>query len=211
MVRIMLWKKGIRMANNEGKYNIKAASKKLGIQPGTLRAWERRYQIIAPVRNESGHRLYTEEHMRILTWLIQKVNKGFTISQAVALLEKNNYALIDADTASANDKQEDLSSDLLHQLLSALLEFDEGTAHELMDRIFSLYSVDKVLVDILGTLLVKIGDMWERMKLQVLMNILLLLFYARELESFYTGYLLMDFYLKPFRYADLENGMSSAY
>ncbi|QFT89433.1 HTH-type transcriptional repressor YcgE [Bacillus sp. THAF10] len=150
------------MANNEGKYNIKAASKKLGIQPGTLRAWERRYQIIAPVRNESGHRLYTEEHMRILTWLIQKVNKGFTISQAVALLEKNNYALIDADTASANDKQEDLSSDLLHQLLSALLEFDEGTAHELMDRIFSLYSVDKVLVDILGTLLVKIGDMWEK-------------------------------------------------
>ncbi|MCM3617402.1 MerR family transcriptional regulator [Sutcliffiella horikoshii] len=147
------------MANNEGKYNIKAASKILGIQPGTLRAWERRYQIIAPVRNESGHRLYTEEHIRILKWLMQKVNKGFTISQAVSLFEKNNQALL--ETEQMHTDQEDMSTDLLNQLLEALLEFNEGQAHELMDKIFSLYSVEKVLIDILGTLLVKIGDMWE--------------------------------------------------
>ncbi|WP_404442564.1 MerR family transcriptional regulator [Sutcliffiella horikoshii] len=148
------------MANNEGKYNIKAASKMLGIQPGTLRAWERRYQIIAPVRNESGHRLYTEEHIKILKWLIQRVNKGFTISQAVSLLEKNNQAILESDSPQHTDQQ-DLSTDLLNQLLEALLEFNEGQAHELMDKIFSLYSVEKVLIDILGTLLVKVGDMWE--------------------------------------------------
>ncbi|KMJ59785.1 MerR family transcriptional regulator [Bacillus sp. LL01] len=147
------------MLNNEGKYNIKAASKMLGIQPGTLRAWERRYQIIAPVRNESGHRLYTEEHIKILKWLIQKVNKGFTISQAVSLLEKNNQGLLESDLTHTD--QEDLSVDLLNQLMEALMEFNEGQAHELMDKIFSLYSVEKVLIDILGTLLVKIGDMWE--------------------------------------------------
>lgn len=65
------------MATEEGKYNIKAVSKMLGIQPGTLRAWERRYQIVAPKRNESGHRLYTEEHIKVLKWLIRKVDQVF--------------------------------------------------------------------------------------------------------------------------------------
>src|SRR4051794_11736833 len=74
----------------EGKYNIKAVSKMLGIQSGTLRAWERRYQVVAPVRNESGHRLYTEHHVKTLKWLLSKTEQGFTISQAVSLLEQNN-------------------------------------------------------------------------------------------------------------------------
>src|SRR6478609_278636 len=72
---------------HEGKYNIKAISNMVGIQPGTLRAWERRYQILNPVRNDSGHRLYTEEDLRKLKWLTEKVSGGFTISQAVSLLE----------------------------------------------------------------------------------------------------------------------------
>ncbi len=73
----------------EGKYNLKAISQMLGIQAGTLRAWERRYQIIAPVRNEAGHRLYTEEHVKIIKWLLVKVNNGFTISQAVHLYNQS--------------------------------------------------------------------------------------------------------------------------
>ena len=48
-----------------GKYNIKAVSNILGIQPSTLRAWERRYHIIAPKRNHAGHRLYTESIFKL--------------------------------------------------------------------------------------------------------------------------------------------------
>ncbi|TKJ03751.1 MerR family transcriptional regulator, partial [Bacillus cereus] len=47
------------MPTLNGKYNIKAVSNIIGVQPSTLRAWERRYQIIAPKRNQAGHRLYT--------------------------------------------------------------------------------------------------------------------------------------------------------
>jgi DNA-binding transcriptional MerR regulator len=66
---------------------MKAVSTMVGILPGTIRAWERRYQMIAPIRNEAGHRLYSDNHVRKLKWLVQKVNDGFTISQAVSLLE----------------------------------------------------------------------------------------------------------------------------
>ncbi len=60
------------MPTLSGKYNIKAVSNIIGVQPSTLRAWERRYQIIAPKRNQAGHRLYTEEHIQILKWLMEK-------------------------------------------------------------------------------------------------------------------------------------------
>lgn len=149
------------MSIQEGKYNIKAASKMLGIQAGTLRAWERRYNMIAPVRNESGHRLYSESHIKTLRWLINKVNKGFTISQAVNLLETNPLSLNEQSETKIKPANQDRSLDLMDELLHSLLSFDENSAHELLNRAFSLYSVDKVVIEILGTLLVKIGDLWE--------------------------------------------------
>ncbi len=69
------------MASLEGKYNIKAIATMLGIEPGTLRAWERRYRIVKPIRNQAGHRLYSDEHVAILRWLMDKVDKGFPLDK----------------------------------------------------------------------------------------------------------------------------------
>ncbi|SHS36715.1 cobalamin B12-binding domain-containing protein [Mycobacteroides abscessus subsp. abscessus] len=151
------------METEDGKYNIKAVSKMLGIQAGTLRAWERRYQMVAPKRNESGHRLYTEEHVRILRWLQDKVNKGFTISQAVTLLENNE--LEEKEGLLLVQTGVDQSIAMADKLLQSLLVFDEKTAHDIINQAFSFFTVDKVLVDILGALLVKIGDLWESSKI----------------------------------------------
>ncbi|KAA0562741.1 MerR family transcriptional regulator [Bacillus sp. CH30_1T] len=145
----------------EGKYNIKAVSTILGIQPGTLRAWERRYQIIAPVRNESGHRLYTDQHLNILKWLVEKVNRGFTISQAVALLDKQELEENEIASSERKDRTQSISDDLL----KALLRFNETKSHELINQSFAVYTIDKVVIDILGSLLVKIGDLWENGKI----------------------------------------------
>ncbi len=145
----------------EGKYNIKAVSNILGIQPGTLRAWERRYNIIAPVRNDSGHRLYTEKHLSILKWLVDRVNQGFTISQAVALLD--NQEIEESELSSYEQKDRTIS--ISEELLKALLSFDETKAHELINQSFTIYTIEKVVIDILGSLLVKIGDLWENGKI----------------------------------------------
>ncbi len=135
----------------------------LGIQPGTLRAWERRYQIIEPIRNTAGHRLYSDEHVAILRWLIDKVNKGFTIGQAVGLFEKGNITLY----ANEPGHHDDYSVKLSEEILEALLSFEENKAHQLLNQAFSLFSIDKVTIDILGTLLVKVGHMWENNEISV--------------------------------------------
>ncbi|PEA55865.1 MerR family transcriptional regulator [Bacillus pseudomycoides] len=141
------------MPNSTGKYNIKAISNMLGIHPGTLRAWERRYQIITPKRNDAGHRLYTEEHVQIFKWLINKLNQGFTIGQAVNLLENNqlqNHNLLEKEY----NKVELLVDDILY----SLLKFDEIQALELLNEAFSIFSIDKVITDVFIKLLVKLRE-----------------------------------------------------
>jgi len=147
------------MASTQGKYNIKAVSNMLGIQPGTLRAWERRYKMIRPNRNEAGHRLYTDEHIKILKWLIDKVNRGFTISQAVSLLENNQNHL--ASTEQNESAPQDQIESFSEEILEALLSFNEQEAHKKLDYVFSIYSPEKVAIEIIGPSLVKIGQLWE--------------------------------------------------
>lgn len=131
------------MPTLNGKYNIKAVSNIIGIQPSTLRAWERRYQIIAPKRNHAGHRLYTEEHIRILKWLMDKVSSGMMIGQAVQLLEGNRLQ---------SDVQKEIHYDrevvLVDDLLQALLKFDEITTSALLNEAFSIYATEKVIASI---------------------------------------------------------------
>lgn len=131
------------MPTLNGKYNIKAVSNIIGIQPSTLRAWERRYQIIAPKRNHAGHRLYTEEHIEILKWLMDKVSSGMMIGQAVQLLERNRLQ---------RSVQKEIHSDrevvLVDDLLQALLKFDEITTSALLNEAFSIYATEKVIASI---------------------------------------------------------------
>ena len=150
------------MSDKVGKYNIKAVSKVIGIQPGTLRAWERRYKIIAPKRNKAGHRLYTENQVEELKWLKSKLDEGFTIGQAVSLLE--NKAVQQYGIQSKEDREnpiDKIKSELIHQLL----QFNETKAHEILNQAFCYYTPQKVMLDILGSVLLKIGDLWKKQRI----------------------------------------------
>lgn len=67
-------------------FNTKAVVRQTGVPAPTLRAWERRYGILAPRRGENDYRLYSERDMATITWLRERVENGLTISQAIALL-----------------------------------------------------------------------------------------------------------------------------
>ncbi|MFC0188430.1 MerR family transcriptional regulator [Fictibacillus aquaticus] len=175
---------------SEGKYNIKAVSKMLGIQAGTLRAWERRYAIVQPKRNEAGHRLYTDDQIYILKWLINKVNKGFTISQAVDLAQSGELY---KEPAFVQSSAEDQASRLSEQILEALLTFQERKAQDLISQAFSMYTIEKVVIDILGSLLVKIGYMWEEKKITVAHE-----HYASSFLRVKIGQILHSFSVDPY-------------
>ena len=45
-------------------YSIGDVAKRCGINPVTLRAWQRRYGLLKPQRSEGGHRLFDEEDIQ---------------------------------------------------------------------------------------------------------------------------------------------------
>ncbi|MBV7338587.1 MerR family transcriptional regulator [Chloroflexi bacterium TSY] len=67
---------------------MKAVVQQTGLKPDTLRAWERRYGLPNPRRTESGHRLYSQQDIAVLQWLIARQNEGLSISRAAALLHR---------------------------------------------------------------------------------------------------------------------------
>ncbi|MFN0086295.1 MAG: MerR family transcriptional regulator [Blastocatellia bacterium] len=74
-------------------YPIRAVSKQTGISIDTLRAWEKRYQVVAPRRDKRG-RLYTEADMQRLRLLSAAVDNGHAIGRLAALKDEELQALI---------------------------------------------------------------------------------------------------------------------
>ncbi|MGC9385459.1 MAG: MerR family transcriptional regulator [Hydrogenovibrio sp.] len=103
---------------------IREVAKITGLNPITIRAWERRYDLVEPIRTESGHRLYTPEHIVTLQEAVKLTQQGIPISQIKALLPEPKVAI----PAQNDDIRQPLiqqvekqDSTQLNQLLESLL------------------------------------------------------------------------------------------
>lgn len=65
--------------------NIKAVCQGVGINANTLRAWERRYAIIAPPRDESNRRDYSLQDVDRLRLIVQLVERGLLIGDLATM------------------------------------------------------------------------------------------------------------------------------
>lgn len=78
---------------NADQFNIQVASKLTGLNPHTIRAWEKRYQAVTPARDEKGRRVYNKDELSRLALLNQLVFNGHNISSIAFLDEKDLNAL----------------------------------------------------------------------------------------------------------------------
>lgn len=67
-----------------GRYKIKTISELCGFSPTLLRAWESRHNLLEPVRQPSGHRLYTDDDLRVLRRVSQLLAQGQSIGEIAA-------------------------------------------------------------------------------------------------------------------------------
>jgi MerR family transcriptional regulator, light-induced transcriptional regulator len=75
----------LKLFSNTPVFNTKAVVQQTGIAAPTLRAWERRYDLLSPERANNDYRLYSERDIALIRWLKQCINTGMSISQAIAL------------------------------------------------------------------------------------------------------------------------------
>jgi DNA-binding transcriptional MerR regulator len=76
-------------------YSIGDVSERCGINPVTLRAWQRRYGLLKPQRSEGGHRQFDEEDIQRIEEIKRWMKSGVPVSKVKALLEGSRLAAHD--------------------------------------------------------------------------------------------------------------------
>jgi DNA-binding transcriptional MerR regulator len=146
--------------DSDGVLRIGELSKRTGVSPDLLRAWERRYGLLQPVRSAGGLRLYTRADVERVRAMRGHLDQGLAAAEAAAL----------ALRADARDEEDAvaLRPELVRDdLAGALDRFDEPRAQALFDRLLAVATVDTLLTDIVLPYLRALGDRWQRGEVSV--------------------------------------------
>ena len=73
---------------DDGLFPIRAVAHITDINPITLRAWERRYGLICPLRTDTGHRLYSADDIEKIQRVKTMSAQGMGFAQIAALLDR---------------------------------------------------------------------------------------------------------------------------
>ncbi|OIJ26760.1 MerR family transcriptional regulator [Nocardioides luteus] len=142
-------------------YTIKHAAQRVGITTATLRAWERRYGVIAPDRSESGYRLYGEHDVAVLRSMKHLVDQGWAVGLAAAEAIRLDRAQPTHDTtAEAPDGGSGPSPDLARRMTAAAAALDTGDLAATLDEVFALSSFETVMTEHVFPALEELGDAW---------------------------------------------------
>ncbi len=107
-------------------YSIQFVSNITGINPHTIRAWEKRYSAVVPKRNESGRRVYNNEEVERLQMLHDLVDIGNNISD-IANLPQDQLTNLHKQyitKGSSKKKKETIDIDFNRVLQNLILALD---------------------------------------------------------------------------------------
>src|SRR4051794_24467141 len=130
-------------------------SKRSGVSPHVLRAWERRYGLLRPVRSSGGLRLYSADDLDRVRRMREHLGEGVAAAEAAALVTGAAHAGAAAGPAFEAEAAR-------HELGAALESFDEARANEVIDALLAVTTIDVFLRDVLLPYLHELGERWER-------------------------------------------------
>lgn len=132
----------------EELFPIREVSRLTGINPVTLRAWERRYGLIQPTRTESGHRLYSMADVEAVRSILAWTERGVAVSKVGSILSRS----ASSKAQESPDQQQAAASEWSEwqaQVQRAVSSFDENRLDLVYGQIFATYSLPVVFQEIL--------------------------------------------------------------
>jgi DNA-binding transcriptional MerR regulator len=139
-----------------GYVRIGELAKRTGASPELLRAWEQRYGLLQPTRTPGGFRLYSAADEARVQRMQGLVSGGLAAAQAARLVLSGGEPEPRTDSGSAAPLEEAAGN-----LSAALDRLDEQAANSALDRLFSAYTVETVLQEVVLPYLHRLGDRWE--------------------------------------------------
>jgi methanogenic corrinoid protein MtbC1 len=134
--------------------NIAALTKRTGVPPDTIRKWEQRYGVLRPARTSGGQRRYSEVDVARVEWLKARLEEGYRIGEAAALLGSGEAVVLSPGHLRA-------------AIVEAASNSDVDALARLVDQALALPSLEESFVEVLGPALIEVGDNWASGDLSV--------------------------------------------
>jgi MerR family transcriptional regulator, light-induced transcriptional regulator len=135
--------------------SIKTVCALTGVNPITLRAWERRYGLVHPERTPKGHRLYTHDDVDRIRRVLALTRDGVAISQVKEAL--------DAEPAAVSPQAgKGPWPEYRRRFAAAIAAFDETALEAIYTEALALHAVNTVDRMLLMPMLEELGNRWEK-------------------------------------------------
>jgi DNA-binding transcriptional MerR regulator/methylmalonyl-CoA mutase cobalamin-binding subunit len=149
------------------RHPIRVVARRTGLSAATIRAWERRYGAVIPVRSEGGQRLYTDRDVKRLDALRRLTQAGRSISAVAALSPAEATTLLTEDeaAAAASDRisaTEASSPDhWTDQAYARVRGLDDASLDRTLRRALATLGAHRFLVAVAAPLLRQVGAGWH--------------------------------------------------
>ncbi len=147
--------------SGDGYLRIGELSRRVGVSPELLRAWERRYELLGPDRSPGGFRLYSDADVERIRAMKEHLGRGLSAAEAARIAR-----VVESPEPQAAEARPELVVDQ-DALRAALDRFDEVGAHDALDRLLAGFTVEAVLAEVVIPLLHEVGDRWEQGEISV--------------------------------------------
>ena len=123
----------------EDLFPIREVSRVTGVNPVTLRAWERRYGLIQPTRTDSGHRLYSATDIETVRSILAWIERGVAVSKVGKILARQDErnVLAEPEDGTRNNEWAEWQA----HTARAVAAFDAVQLERLYGQVFASYSL----------------------------------------------------------------------
>lgn len=144
------------MNSTKSVFSIKDLENLSGIKAHTIRIWEKRYNILEPMRTSTNIRLYDAENLQKLLNITLLHSHGYKISKISKFPPEKIPQLVSEIVSDKNIQHQAISS-----FKMAMMNFDTKLFHTTYDNLLITKSFSEIFRELFIPLLNEIGLLWQ--------------------------------------------------
>jgi DNA-binding transcriptional MerR regulator len=145
----------------EGMFPMRIVTRLTGLNPDTIRAWERRYGAITPPRTEGNTRLFTHDDIERLIVLRAVVDLGHPIGQVASLPTAALKQLRDIERGHTTQSAPDSLASLRQDYLEAISRFEARRGTEILHQAAAHLPAREFAFKLALPILREVGELWS--------------------------------------------------
>ena len=144
------------MNNVKNVFSIKDLENLSGIKAHTIRIWEKRYNILEPMRSETNIRFYDIKSLQKLLSIVLLHNYGYKISKISSLSHEEFNKLANDIISEKSAKNHAIST-----FKVAMMNFDQTLFFNTYNKLLSEKTFKEVFYSVFIPLMQELGFLWQ--------------------------------------------------